>query len=325
MKFCKYLAAGVLALASSAAFALGTPAGTNIQNTAEVTYSIGSTPITASSNTSSVTVAEIIDVNVTTLSPSVLVTPASTQQEIALRVTNTGNGSETFSLTRNSNVTGDDFDPTASATSIYFDTDASGDLSPSDIAYSPGVNNPTLAPDASVVVLLVHDIPGAVTDGQRGRAELVAAALTGTGAAGAVFPGAGSGGVDAVAGTSGGDGAAQGDYLVAAVQLNAVKSQTIADQFGGTRPVPGARINYRIQVATIGAGTATAVTLSDTIPANTTYVAGTLRLNSVALSDAADADAGQFQSAPTSQVRVALGNLTTASGTQVLEFAVTIN
>ncbi len=326
MKWSRSLALALLGLASTHAYAIGTVAGTDIRNTAQVSYSIAGTSITTSSNTSSVIVAEILDTVVTSLTPgSTLVTPGGTQQEIALRVTNIGNGSEAFTLTLNSNVAGDDFDLTAAAPAIYFDTDGSGDLSAADIAYSPGNNDPVLAPDASVVVLIVHDIPNGLADGQAGRVTLTAAATTGTGAPGTVFAGAGTGGVDALAGTTGADGQAQGEYLIASIQLNAAKSSTVLDPFGGTRPVPGARINYRIDVNVSGSGTADSVVFSDAIPANTTYLANSLRLNSAALTDVADGDAGQFTTAPSNQVRVALGDLTSASGTQSIEFTVTIN
>jgi hypothetical protein len=67
------------------------------------------------------------------------------------------------------------------------------------------------------------------------------------------------------------------------------------------------------------------VLFTDAIPSNTTYVAGTLRLNAAVLTDAADADAGQFVAAPSAQVRVTLGDMTQASGVQTIDFAVTIN
>jgi uncharacterized repeat protein (TIGR01451 family) len=105
----------------------------------------------------------------------------------------------------------------------------------------------------------------------------------------------------------------------------AVKSQAVVDQFGGTRAVPGARINYTVIVTATGTGSAGSAAFSDGIPANTTYVPGTLRLNSLALSDAADADAGDFTNAPTARLRVQLGTLTAASGPQAIEFAVVIN
>jgi uncharacterized repeat protein (TIGR01451 family) len=154
---------------------------------------------------------------------------------------------------------------------------------------------------------------------------LTAAAATGTGAPGTAFAGRGDGGVDAVAGTTGGDAMLAGEYLVADVQLSAVKSQTIVDQFGGARPVPGARINYQVVVTASGSGNAAAAAFSDAVPANTTYLAGSLRLNGSALSDAADGDAGSFVSTPASAVRVNLGTLTSGSGPQTIEFAVTIN
>jgi hypothetical protein len=64
---------------------------------------------------------------------------------------------------------------------------------------------------------------------------------------------------------------------------------------------------------------------SDNIPPNTTYVAGSLKLNGTALSDGADADVGAFETTPQNRVHVTLGNLTQAGGTQTIDFAVTIN
>jgi uncharacterized repeat protein (TIGR01451 family) len=104
-----------------------------------------------------------------------------------------------------------------------------------------------------------------------------------------------------------------------------VKSQVIADQFGGTQPVPGATITYQIVATPSGTGTATNVVFNDAIPANTTYKNGSLKLNGVALSEANDTDAGQFITTPAAQVSVALGSLTAASSAQTISFAVTIN
>jgi uncharacterized repeat protein (TIGR01451 family) len=307
------------------AHAVGVPAGTSIDNTAQVTYQVGAVNATATSNTSSVMVAEILDVVVTLQTPSVPVLAGATQRAMLFRVSNTGNGAETFRLQMTSVLGGDEFDPTAAAPSIYFDSDASGDLSPGDVPYTAGSNDPVLNADAFVTVLVINDIPGGVTDGNRGFSRLTATSRTGTGTPGASFAGQGSSGTDAVVGTTGGDSEATGQYLVAGIAVNAVKSASVADQFGGTRPVPGARINYTIVVSASGTGTAAASVFNDDIPANTTYVPGTLRLNSVALSDAADADAGDFSTTPNARVRVQLGNLTQASGSQTIQFAVTIN
>jgi uncharacterized repeat protein (TIGR01451 family) len=314
-----------LGLGPNNAEAAGVPAGTVIDNTAQVAFSVGTVASTASSNTVSVTVAEILDVVVTLQTPSVPVSAGDTQQEIVYRVTNTGNGPETFRLVMTSVITGDEFDPTAATPSIYLDTDATGDLSPGDTAYVVGTNDPVLNADAFVTVLVVNDIPGTVTDGNRGFSRLTADARTGTGTPGTLFAGQGASGTDAVVGSTGADGDATGQYLVAGIALNAVKSQVVVDQFGGARPVPGARINYSIVVSATGTGTAISPVFSDNVPANTTYVPGTLRLNATALTDGADADAGDYLATPTARVRVALGNLTQASGSQTITFAVTIN
>jgi uncharacterized repeat protein (TIGR01451 family) len=321
-------AAAALALAlglSNQALAVGVAAGTSIDNTAEVTYSIGATNATATSNTVSLTVAEILDVVVTLQTPSVGVTAGATQQELVYRVSNTGNGPETFRLVMTSVLGGDDFDPVAATPAIYFDTDASGDLSPGDTPYVVGTNDPVLNADAFVTVLVVNDIPAAVVDGNRGFSRLTADARTGTGTPGTNYAGQGVGGTDAVVGTTGADSEVSGQYLVSSVTLGVAKTQVVIDQFGGARPVPGARINYSIAVNATGSGTATGAVFSDNIPVNTTYVPGTLRLNGGALTDGADVDAGDFSTTPAPRVRVLLGNLTQASGSQTIEFAVTIN
>jgi uncharacterized repeat protein (TIGR01451 family) len=309
-----------------ASHAAGTPAGTSIQNTAQVSYTLGSATVTATSNTSSVTVAEILDAVLTIAAPTVQVSAGASNEELVFTLTNTGNGNETFNLTAlSAGVVGDDFDPTLAAPAIYFDTDNSGDFSAADVAYSPGANDPVLAADASVRLIVVNNIPSAAVNGNRGRSQLTAAAATGTGDPGFSFGMVGDGGVEAVAGTTRGDAVLFGEYLVADILLTAVKSQSILDQFAGARPLPGARINYQIVVTASGSGTATAAGFSDLIPANTTYVAGSLELNGAALSDSADGDAGTFVSAPAPQVRVSLGDLSGASGPQTIEFAVTIN
>lgn len=320
------LLAALLALCGApSAYAVGTAAGTDIQNTATVNYSIGGAAASTTSNTTSVIVAEIVNVTVALQSPTVSVAAGATAETLVFLVTNTGNSTETFALAGDSVLVGDDFDPLPATPFIYFDTDGSGDLSPADTPYVAGANDPVLAADASVRVIVANDIPPGVLDGNRGRSELGATAATGSGAPGTVFAGQGTGGVDAVVGTSGGSAAVFGEYLVGDIQVSAVKSQTVADTFGGARPLPGATITYQIVVTATGTGTALGAAFTDAIPANTTYVPGSLSLNGTALSDGADADAGRFDAAPAPGVAVALGDLTAAAGPQTIVFRVTIN
>jgi len=307
------------------AFSAGTPVGTVIDNVAQIDYEIAGTPLTVSSNVSSITVQERIDVIVTLQSPQIQVAPNDTNRALLFTVTNTGNGSEAFQLAIVSVLGGDDFDPVPSAVPIYFDTDASGDFSVGDIAYAAGTNDPVLAVDASIDVLLLNDIPGTALNGEIGRSQLTADSLTGTGAPGDVFALQGDGGTDAILGTTGGTGNDTGEYLVADVQIDILKSVTVLNQFGGPEPIPGATLTYTITVEVTDTGTATASVISDPIPADTTYVANSITLNAAALTDVIDADAGELDTSgpPTAVVR--LGDLIQADGIQTVVFQVTID
>ena len=128
----------VLCCLSNAALAEGTPAGTLIENTATLSFELDGNPATITSNTTSFTVVELVDLAVTLQSPQTLVSADDTNQSLLFSVVNTGNGTETFELAINSIVSGDDFDPIPSTVSIYFDTDGSGDFTAGDIAYVPG-------------------------------------------------------------------------------------------------------------------------------------------------------------------------------------------
>lgn len=307
------------------ALAVGTPVGTVIQNTATVSFDLAGTPVTLQSNTTTITVVERIDVVVTRQSPQVLVAPNDTGRAILFTVTNTGNGSEAFALAIDSALGGDDFDPVPAVPPIYFDTDGSGDFNVGDVAYNPGVNDPVLAADESRDVFIVNDIPGTVINGQLGLSSLTASAVTGTGAPGTEYAGQGDGGVDAVIGTTGGEATDIGEYLVSDVMISVIKSQLVTDPFGGSQPIPGATITYTVTVEVTSAGTATASVLSDPIPTYTTFLPGSITLNALSLSDAADADAGEYDTSGTPSVVVRLGDLVLADGIQTVVFQVTID
>jgi uncharacterized repeat protein (TIGR01451 family) len=319
------LSSVAVAVLAADAHAAGTAVGTVIENTAIVDFSLDGNPRSLTSNTTTVTVAERIDVVVTLQSPQVLVAAGDTNRALLFTVTNTGNGSEAFALALDSNLAGDDFDPVPAATSIYFDSDASGDFNVGDQAYVPGSNEPVLAPDASVNVLLVNDIPASVTDGQRGFGQLTATAVTGADVPGTVFAGAGDGGTDAVIGGTGGEQDQVGEYLVAAVDVSIVKTQAVSDPFGGAEPVPGATIRYTVTIEVLSSGTARDSVFADPIPTYTTYVPDSLTLNTVSLSDATDADAGEIDNTGAPSVVIRLGDLTSAAGVQTVEFDVTID
>ena len=300
--------------------------GTLIENTAVVDFVQGGAPQQVISNTVAFVVAERIDVVVTLQSGQVVVSPNGNDQALLFTVTNTGNGSEAFGLAVNSVVAGDDFDPDPSVPdSIFFDSDGSGDFNAGDVAYDPGVNDPVLTADESVDVLVLNDIPGTVANGDTGRSELAATAVTGSGAPGTVYAGQGDGGVDAVIGTTGATATVFGEYLVDDVAINVVKSQVVTDPNGGSEPIVGATITYTITVEVVSGGTATAAVINDPIPTWSTYAPDSITLNGTALTDATDGDAGEYDASASPAVVVRLGDLTQADGLQTVVFQVTID
>jgi uncharacterized repeat protein (TIGR01451 family) len=220
-------------------------------------------------------------------------------------VTNTGNGEEAYRLTANTNVGGDDFDP--ALTQIVLDTNGNGIYDPGvDTVYVAGSNDPVLQPDQSRIVFVITSTPVAVTNGNRGTTNLLAVAVTGSGAPGTSFPGAGQGGGNAVIGTTGADADANSFLAVQAATLALVKTATILDPFGGNRPVPGAVITYTLVATVSGAGTLNNLVITDPIPVGVTYSAGSITHDTVGLTDAADADPGNFNG---TRVSVVSGNV----------------
>jgi uncharacterized repeat protein (TIGR01451 family) len=302
------------------AHAAGTRAGSTISNTASASFDDGGGTQTINSNKVDLLVDELLDVTVDSSNPAdVPTTPGATNQVLTYSVTNNGNGQEAFVLSTVANGGGDQYDP--AVTQIYIDNGDGVFDAGTDTLYTPGANNPVLNPDQSVTVFVIAATPGTVTDGNRGIVSLVAAAQTGTGAPGRSFAGAGEGGGDAVVGSTGADGQDNGAFVVSAATVTLVKSAVVADPFNGTEPVPGATITYTITATVAGSGSLNGLSITDAIPANTSYIAGSITLGGSPLSDAADGDAGAYDG---TKVAVSLG--TVAGGqTRSVTFKTKIN
>lgn len=305
--------------------AAGAPANTAISTQAVATYVIGASSFSQSSNVIVATVAEVLNVVVTWQDGTDLaVTAEELNRILTFRVTNTGNGTEQFVLTGLNTLAGDDFDPIL--TGLFLDSNSNGIFDAGlDPPYTAGSNDPILDADAGLTVFAAGNIPAGVQDGDTGLFQLTAAAITGNGLPGTLISGQGDGGTDAIVGTTGAQGNAQGTYAVTDVSITVTKSAVVADPYGGNRPTTGAVITYQVQVQAQGSGTATGVTFSDPIPANTLYNPNSLNLNAAMLTDALDSDAGDVGITSANTVTVSLGNLTAGTPVQTITFAVTIN
>jgi len=313
----------VLSILASAtpALASGTVAGSSIKNIATATYDLpnGGTG-TVSSNEVSIRVDELLDVGVaSTDGGNIIVTPGATNRMLTFRVTNAGNGSEAFAFVGRDTVSGDNFDP--STTSIVLDSNGNGTFDPGvDTVYVAGANDPLLAPDASITVFVLSSIPAA-SDGQTGRVELLAAAVTGIGAPGTSFAGQGQGGGNAVVGATGADGQDVGTFQISSATILFVKSATVADPFGGATQVPGSIVTYSLVASVSGSGSLANLKIGDAIPAGSTYQSNSLTLGGTSLTDIVDADAGEFASGG---IAVRLGTVV-AGAIRTVTFQVKIN
>ena len=180
---------GLAGFCTSAVYA-GVPAGTVISNAVTLNYSVGGVGSVVASNTASFVVAEIINLTLTVQDAApVAVNAPDASRAVTVLLTNTGNGSEAFSLSRNNALPGDQFDPVnALAGAIFLESGAQAGFQASgpnaDTLYVPGVNDPVLAADASRLIYVVSDIPAGVALGGLGNVGISARSLT-PGASGA--------------------------------------------------------------------------------------------------------------------------------------------
>ncbi len=312
------IAAATPFLATPAA-ARGITAGSLVENTATATFQQGATTTTVTSNTVVVRIDELLDVTVASLDGANVPITAS-GAVLRFQVENTGNGPEAFNLLVDAALAGDDFDPAVVA--IVWDSNNNGIYEPgTDLLITPGGATPVMAPDALGTVFVVLEWTTPPADGDLARVRLTATAVTGSGPAGTVFAGEGEGGGDAVVGAQNATGNALGTVFSQTATVTLSKAATIVDPFGGTEAVPGAVVTYQLTAAVNGSAPVSDLVVSDAIPAGTSYVAASLRLNGASLTDAAGDDAGT--ASPTG-IAVDLGTVA-AGASHVVTFQVAID
>lgn len=310
-------AAGVLWPATAGA--TGVSAGTSIDATATATYSNGATSETVTSNTVSIRVDEVLDVTVASLDGG-NVTLGSAGAFLSFQVTNTGNGPEAYELAVNAALGGDDFDP--AVTQIAYDSNGNDTYDAGvDTVIPTGGATPEIDADDTLRVFVVTQLAGAPGDGDTARVRLTATAATGSGSPGTAFAGQGEGGGAAVVGSSTAEDQAEGTLVASVGAVTLAKSATVLNSFGNADAIPGATVTYSLVASVSGSGSVSGLTITDPIPAGTTYLAGTLKLDGSALTDASGDDAGQ---AGATGISVSLGNVP-AGATRTITFAVTLD
>jgi uncharacterized repeat protein (TIGR01451 family) len=331
----------LLLIAPQVSWAAGTPSGTTISNSATLTYAIGAGPTTtATSNTVSFVVDKKVNLLVTEVSGSATsVSIGQTGAVTTFSVTNLGNDPQGFTLAAALAVG----DPAAGGTppfttnnfsatglQVFVDSNANS-------VYDAGIDTATsiatLAAGASQTVFIVGDIPATALSGQQSVVSLTATAVVPTTMATLVATaGPDTAGVDVVfadsAGVAVGDIARHAEhsaydaYLVNGVNVALTKTvASIVDPNGTAVLMPNAVMTYQIAVAIAGSGTADNLVITDPLPANTSYVPNSITVNSIAKTDAVDADNAEFSA---NTVTVTLGNVA-APANFVITLKATIN
>jgi uncharacterized repeat protein (TIGR01451 family) len=310
----------LLGVYASGAHAVDVPAGTVVTNTASVQYTVSSTTLTQTAS-ANFTVQQIINVAITWQNGTdVSVTPGASNQALLFKVTNTGNGTDSFKLAE-ALVTPGGLTFTPAGCQIYFDTANTGVFDSSDVLYTAGTNDPSLPQGGAQNMLIVCNVPNTAVDTSLGEMKLTATSKTASGAVGTVDAGGGVGGVTAIVGLTGGTASATGIYQLHQIAFGYVLSQVVTPPGGGTQVVSGSTITYTLTVTPNGSATANNLVVTDPVPANTTFVPNSITLNGSSVTPVT----GDYNVTTPGAVTVKLGNLAGTASAQIVKFQVQIN
>lgn len=261
--------------------ALGTTAGTTVNNSASLTYDVGGvTQTVVPSNTDSFVVDKKIDFTLSNDdTDQIVVTPGLNDQNTTWTLSNTGNADQNFTLV-SSNLTGGE--------TVYADAD-SADTGTQTIFYStdggtswtPYTGPVSIAEDGDILVRVASDIPLAAVNGNVMNIQLEATAVDATGADEVATAGADNqNAVDIVlaegagvttAGNTQYDGkfSAWGGYIVETATVDLTKlSCVLSDGVSAaadSKRIPGATVIYMFDVNNTGATAASGITITDAL------------------------------------------------------------
>lgn len=299
--------AAITASGAAHAQSTATTAGTEVSNIATVTYTVNGNAQTTQSNTAKFVVDRKVDFTVITDQTGPTSVNLSQADAVTkFKVTNHTNGIQDFWLDPDQTtlsvgiLTGtDNFD--ISGMKVFVDSNGNGVY---DVGVDTGTYIDELAPEASVAVFIVGNIPA--TNGileAQVSLHVIAAAGGGTGSKGAILipTDLNIGNADSVEDivfadddsdgllnlgdlARSGQGRAYAAYIIGNqnVALTVVKSALVLSDgvnLANPKALPGATVQYCLLVhnATLLTG-ASGVVLTDEVPANTTYVPASISI-----------------------------------------------
>jgi len=283
MVFAVLAAALALMVVPQAAQAWGTWAGTQVDNTALVSWNAGSIGYTTS-DTASFLVDEFINLQVTNNGATALtVWPSEWNRPLAFIVQNAGNSTIDLRV-----AAVDDTAVFVEDVELWYDVNGNGTLeSTIDANLGAGpYDTLTIAVDTEYRYLIVADVPGAPTTGNQpddydflAMAYRSSAVITADNAASAEAMT-----VQQIMGDTGGTAAgdidyngsdsARATYNLVWANLTMTKSFLVIDSDpmnSGQHAIPGATVRYTLHVLNSGTAAATAISIEDITPLGTTF------------------------------------------------------
>ena len=342
--------AALSSVAATPALAAGTTAGTTITNTATVDYQVGGVAQGQQSASNNFTVDRRINVLVEEVADlTTTVVPGQTNAVTTFQLTNTSNETLDFALTVTQQVGGtaahtgtDTFN--VNNVRIYRDNIASGTIGSWDAGDTLITNYiDELVVDTAIRLFVVADIPAGLVNNAVAGVTLRATAREGglAGTQGATITettGANTAGKDTVfaditpgvAGDAARDGSHSDndDYTVQTATLAVTKtSRIISDPVNSTtnpKLIPGAVIEYCIAVANTGSAAATSVLITDPVPGQLTFNAGTILLGGTVTGGVCDFNGGAGGSYTAPNVSGTIASIA-AGAASTLVFRATVN
>lgn len=332
--------------------AAGTASNTTISNRATISYSVGGVgqDVIESSEAGNTTPGAgngldtefLVDnvINLTVISNGDMsVVPGTSDIALPFTVTNTGNTIQDYALslsTISASITMDNVE-------IWIDVDESNSLTAGDLlaptnnieGLDPNTATPT---DAVAHVIIIADAPStATTSGITDTYSLTATTLNaGLGTVATETAGADTSGIDIVFadtldGTRSGQDSANGIYTITSAVLSITKTSAVySDPINGIisatnfpKAIPGAVVTYTILVSNTGTIDAEGVTIVDAMPLNTDYSPSSIVIDTISVTDGADADAADYNITNGSSVTAVIGTIP-ASGSSTVTFNVEI-
>ncbi len=292
----KYIVIMIFVINLSTLFAKGVSAGTVIQNSATLSFSLEEETFSIESNVEKSVVAQLIDVKVSWMDTrAVLVSKGEKDKVLTYKVMNNGNGKDRYTLVADELDYKSEF--ALKKRKVYLDINNNFRFDSSDRERK----SVALEADKEQLVFVVSKIDKELLASSGSQSFMNLKAISqvgGSGEKGTIHEGKGVDGVDAVDGFSGGMSEDEGSYTLLSANVILNKNVTI-DKDG--------LITVTLTVTVGGEGSVKDVNIVDEIPVQTIYVRRSIKLDSRFLNDQ-----GRYKK-NRAQVLVSLGELDTSS------------